>query len=356
MLTKKYEPRSVDEMIANREHARSIVAYIKSWKRGQCLMVHGPAGCGKTLAVRLAARAVNAELVESYASDDRSAGGAQSVVQASSQQSLVRRGKIISIEDAETLDSAKALGEIISKSSCPVIIVTGDPYSRKLQGVRKSCVLLAFQKARSDSIARFLTHVRDAEKMACSDAAISLISHSAGGDVRAALNDLQSAGDVRDSREDIFNTLKIIFKTLNMENVNMALKNSSKSVDEVLLWLEYNIAEEYEKPDEIARAYDWLSKADITSSRIIRRQAWALMKQKSVAVAGVALSKSNMYRKFSRYSFPRLQRAKQGFPLLSRMTHVSERRLREYSSLLSAMKKRRMLPEDVREEADALLG
>jgi len=356
MLAEKYEPLTIDGMIANREQARSIRDYIKNWKKGQCLMVHGPPGCGKTLAVRFAARAAGVELVESYASDDRSVDGIQSVLRASLQQSLVQRGKAISIEDAEMLDSAKALSEVTAKSSAPVIIVTGDAYSRKLQGIRKACTLLAFQKARSDSIARFLARVRDEEKLTCSDDDIIRISRSAGGDVRAALNDLQARGDVRDSTEDIFNTLKIIFKTQSIENVQMALRNSSKSVDDVLLWLEYNIAEEYEKPDEIARAYDWLSKADMTASRIMRRQAWALMKYKNLAVAGVALSKKEMYKKFARYSFPRVQRAKQSFPLLSRMTHVSERRLREYSSLLRAMRKKRMLDECLMEEADALLG
>lgn len=356
MLSKKYEPRSIDEMIANREQARSILNYLKNWKKGQCLMIYGPPGCGKTLAVRLAARAANVELVESYASDDRSVAGVQSLLRASLQQSLVRRGKVISIEDAETADSTKALGEIISKSPSPVIIVTGDPYSRKLQGARKACTLLAFQKARSDSIARFLAGVRDKERITCSDGEIGRISRSAGGDVRAALNDLVSRGDVRDGTEDIFNTLKIIFKTRSIDNVHAALKNSPKSADDVLLWLEWNVAEEYEKPDEVARAYDWLSKADIASSRIMRRQAWALMKQKSIAVAGVALAKSGMYRKFTRYVFPRMQRASGGFPKLSRMTHVSERRLREYSSLFKAMRKKRMLNDDVREEADALLG
>ena len=56
---------------------------------------------------------------------------------------------------------------------------------------------------------------------------------------------------------------------------------------------------------EIARAYDMLSRADIFRNRINIRQNWKYKKYMiDLMTGGVAVSKKEMYRKFSRYQYP----------------------------------------------------
>jgi replication factor C large subunit len=62
---------------------------------------------------------------------------------------------------------------------------------------------------------------------------------------------------------------------------------------------------EYEKPEEIVRAYEALSKADLFRTRIAKRQHWKLLRYMvELMTSGVALSKQKTYRKFTKYKYP----------------------------------------------------
>ncbi|HLD83960.1 MAG TPA: AAA family ATPase [archaeon] len=355
MLLKKYQPASLDGIIGNAEAAKTLEKYVREWKAG-ALMLSGPPGCGKSLSVRLAVKAAGAELVESSAADDRSLKSLQGALKnATEQQSLVAKKKVILIEDLDMVDSAKAVEDIVKSSRFPVVLVAGDPYGKKLRSLKALCTLLPFKRVRHDSIAKLLKIIRDAEGMKTSDAAISHIARVSGGDVRAAIIDMESMADeknigLRDARNDIFETVKIIFKTRSMDNVLSILRISEKPPEDVLLWLEWNLAEEYENPEEICKALDWLSRADLIVSKILRRRAWTLAKYSSIGAMGVALAKREMYRKFTRYSYPRPYAARKDNSKLSALLHVSSRNLREYAPLLKAMAKKSALPEGIEKE------
>ena len=88
----------------------------------------------------------------------------------------------------------------------------------------------------------------------------------------------------------------------------------------------------YEKSGEIAKAYEMLSRADIFRARIMRRQYWKLLKYMiDLMTGGVAISKDEMYRKFSRYQYPdkikylgmtKMKRAKDKEKLLELSQHL----------------------------------
>ncbi|MBS3054647.1 MAG: AAA family ATPase [Candidatus Aenigmarchaeota archaeon] len=355
MLLKKYEPASLDGIIGNAEVARGVEKFIREWKGG-ALMISGSPGTGKSLSVKLASRAARAELVESSAADDRSLKGMQGTLKnAAGQQSLIGRKKVILIEDLDMIDSVKAVEEILKSSKFPVILIAADPYSRKLRNLRALSSPVAFKRVRHDSIAKLLRVIRDKEGLKTSDAALSHISRVAGGDVRAAIIDMESLADeknigLRDSENGIFETVKIIFKTRSMENVLSVLRSSEKPPEDVLLWLEWNLAEEYEKPEEIWKALDSLSKADLIAARIMKRQAWSLAKYPVLGAVGVALAKREMYKKFMRYSYPRAYAPRKDNSKLSSILHISSRRVREYAPLLKAMAKKSALPEGIEKE------
>ncbi|MEM2974296.1 MAG: hypothetical protein QW112_01565 [Candidatus Micrarchaeia archaeon] len=84
------------------------------------------------------------------------------------------------------------------------------------------------------------------------------------------------------------------------------------------MWIDENIPREYERPEDIYRAYEALSRADIFEGRIHRRQNWKLRKYSmDLATAGVALAKKERYKKFTAYQFPKI---------LTRMSAMQARR------------------------------
>ena len=134
------------------------------------------------------------------------------------------------------------------------------------------------------------------------------------GDVRAALIDLASLNEVtmesiksvgdRDQEQSIFDTLKIIFKTTDIENSSLALEQSDKTPDEIFWWIEENVVREYQD-DDLKNALEFLSLADIMRNRITKRQDWSLFRYYLDFISvGIALSKKETYRKFVKYGFP----------------------------------------------------
>ncbi len=349
MLLEKYRPKSLKEVIGNAKQVAEIKDWLKSWKRGDALIVFGPPGCGKSLCVELIAKEGGYELVQSHATDDRGYKELQVLLESSGQQSLLARKKIMFIDELEMLDSAKGVTEIIGGSSCPVILATSNPYEQKLAYLRKQCRLCKFDKIRADSIAAFLRSVCSKESISCGDAAISQLSKMCNGDVRSAMLDLECAAVNnancmhRDKEENIFETLKILFKTLDLSNSRYAIGSSEKPAGELMLWLEENIPNEYEDAGDIASAYDCLSKADVVSSRIIRRQSWSLQKYVSSHLCGVSFAKNASYKKFTAYSFPRTRTAKKFDGVaekLSTRLHASRKDSLQYACLILLLAKR----------------
>ena len=69
-----------------------------------------------------------------------------------------------------------------------------------------------------------------------------------------------------------------------------------------MLWLDANLPEEYARPEDLARAYDALSKADVFQRRIRRWQHWRfLVYINALLTAGVAVAKDKKYEKFVQY-------------------------------------------------------
>ena len=128
----------------------------------------------------------------------------------------------------------------------------------------------------------------------------------------SALNDLQCIAEknsninkenldslgYRDLQESIFNALMRIFKTTDISTALTSFDNVKEDLDEQFLWLDENIPKEYTKPEDLANAYDALSKANIFNRRITRNQYWRfLVYINAHLTAGVALAKEEKYQK-----------------------------------------------------------
>ncbi len=343
MLLEECRPKSIDDFLGNRERLSTIKLWLKSWKKGSALMITGPCGCGKSLAIELVAKELGYELLKSCASDERRYEEFEkSIINASRQRSLVSRSKLILIEDMESMESTKGVAELIKSSEYPVILITDNPYERKFVSLRRNCKIISFGKIRHDSIAGFLKGTCRKYGISCDESAVEQLARSCNGDLRAALIDMEllKSGNhsQRESEEDVFNTLKVIFKTYSIDNAQTAINNSEKTIDELMMWLEENIAEEYNNPEEIASAFNYLSKADIINTRIIKRQSWPLMKYLNMAVYGIALSKKNANKRFVSYKPPKFfVRNDKSSEETAKTMHCSRKRTREYNKLLGLL-------------------
>ncbi len=355
MLLEKYEPKSTKELIGNRLAAIALANFLKSWKKGKAAMLCGESGIGKTLVARLVSKELRYQAIEVGADDDRNQKGMSDLLRSSGQAGLFGSKKLFIIDELEQLESVKAVSELISQSEFPVILIVSDPYEKKFYQLRSKNMLIRFNKIRSDSIAKFLAGVCQKEGMDVGQHLIEQISKTCAGDVRAALIDLEcllagkkemQALGFRDEARSIFDSLRIIFKTDSIDNAMIAM-NSSGDPDTLHRWIAENLPQEYAEPQDLAAAYDSLSKADIFYSRIIRRQAWSLQKYFfELSAAGVALAKKAPSQRFVKYSRPRFRRKDASMALaLSQKLHVSSRKAIAYRPLIKKCASKKMLAE-----------
>ena len=105
----------------------------------------------------------------------------------------------------------------------------------------------------------------------------------------------------RDKKDSIFNALKLIFKSKNVEEILRSLDKLDMDLDESFLWLDENIPREY-KGFDLVRAYDALSKSDVFNGRIRKSQYYRfLVYRNNLMTAGVALAKKEKYVNWTSY-------------------------------------------------------
>ncbi len=324
--TLKYQPDRIDKVAGNRDAIKKIIAWYESWKPGKkALLLVGPPGVGKTTAAIALAKTYDLDLLEMNASDVRDKKNIQRIIGLASEYgSLFSRGRLILIDEVDGMSSqdrggTSAIIQILKTTRYPVILTANDDYATSVRALSGYVETVKFRKVNSHTIKSILKKILDKEGITVPDSVLDAVVENASGDLKSAINDLEALVEgekkvnesvkellaPRDRQQDIFQALKIIFKTESLKTARTAAFNLDIDPDMLKAWIDENIPNEYESLDEIAKAYYWLSRADIFSGRIVRRQNWGLLSYAlDFMTAGVALSKKAMYRKFTRYQFP----------------------------------------------------
>jgi len=331
LWTDKYKPKRLEDIVGQEQGISKIRIFMNEWQRGKprykALLIYGPPGVGKTASIYALANETNAELIEMNASDFRNAHKVKEVLgHASVQMSLFGKNKIILVDEVDGIHGKEDKGglaaviKVIYESKFPVFLTANNPWAQNLKPLRNICQFVEFRKVNARAIVSLLERICRREGITYDRKALSAIAQRNNGDVRACILDLQAIAehsrrvtleDVKDlanrnREQSIFDTLKIIFKTKSVMAAILAVANADRDPDELMLWIEENIANEYEKMDEVAKAYNAISRADVFYGRV-RNQFWRLKAYgNELMSAGVALAKHEMYRKFTKYRPPAL--------------------------------------------------
>jgi len=324
-LIKKYAPLSEKEIIGQDKAVSSLKKFIVNFKneKKKAAFLYGPPGCGKTCSVYALAHSMDLEIIELNASDLRNKDSIKSIVGAASKQmSLFFRNKIILIDEIDGIAGREDYGglaevaNVVEDSYFPIIITANNPYDNKFSTLRRKSEMMSFNELNTDSILLLLKRICDKEGIKYTDEHLKTLARRSGGDLRGAINDLQIItavhGDItkesidelsqRDRTETMLNALVKVFKSTDSSVALNAFENVSEDINEQMLWLDENIPLEYKKADDLCRAYDKMSKADVFLGRIRRWQHWRfLVYAGNLISAGVAASKDTKNPGFVQY-------------------------------------------------------
>ncbi len=304
----KYAPKALDGVIGNSPAVEEVRRWSLDWQRGKKqrpLLFVGASGVGKTCTARATANEMGWPVVE--ITRDNADEFAKTI---SSTNTLFGRKALVlvdAVDEEFTPSQLKAFAETVKEARQPVIFVSRKSWTRGLAALAPATKKISFKAVNWMSIRKLLREIAEKEGV---EADAESIARRCGGDVRAALNDLASGSTgERLQNKDVFSAIIKLFKTSSFKEAVESADVVDENLDLFLLWLEENVPREYEDAEEIAKAFDALSRADVHRGRVMRRQNWKLLKYvRSVGLGGVALAKKGKYHKFPRYSFPGILR------------------------------------------------
>jgi len=318
----KHRPSNFKQIKGQNEAIERVKDFIENFskQKKKAVLLYGPPGIGKTTLAHVCAKETNCEIFELNASDFRNKEKLEQVLKpAIEQKSLTNENKIILVDEADGLTSvdrggASELLSLIEETNFPIIITANDGWAKKLSDIRKKVEMIELKELKYNEIKEVLSEILKREKTDLDIDLISKIAIGSRGDLRAAINDLQSISkvenpsqflfDERNKETSIFNTMKLIFKNAPSNEMLGLFDSVNMSMDDILLWFEENIPVEY-KGKELVRAIDLLSKADIFKGRIYKQQYWRFLVYQNIFLSyGISSSKKNTNSKFTAYKKP----------------------------------------------------
>lgn len=319
--TEKYRPKSFGEIKGQNEAIFKIKEFITNFgKKKKALLVYGPPGTGKTCLAYATANENNSEIFELNASDLRNKEKLKEILRpAVEQKPLKKEKKIILVDEVDGISETDYGGlsellNIIESSPYPIIITANNIWDRKFNLLRKKCELLRLREINYNIIKIVILDILKKENLMIDEDFITELAIKARGDLRAAINDLQTLSqlkdyfsvilDERNKETDIFNSLRRIFKEKPSNEMINIFDSVNMPIDDIILWLEENIPTEY-KGEELARAYELLSKTDIFKGRIYKQQYWRFLVYENIFLSyGISSSKKNAKTGFTTYKKP----------------------------------------------------
>ncbi|HIH20907.1 TPA: replication factor C large subunit [Candidatus Micrarchaeota archaeon] len=309
LWTLKYSPKKVEEIAGNDEAKTAIKKWALEWARGKKqrpLLVHGPSGVGKTAVTRALAEEFGWILVETGSSEVRNEKGLSKQFGEAGAEGLFGK-RLLVVDDLDAVfdrGEVQTLLKLLDGASQPVVLCANDVWEPKLAPLREACTRVELKRINKTTVKAVLGRIAKEEQMGeeITPDTIASIADFCKGDLRAAIIDLQAGfSSEREQEEDVFKSLIAVFKG----SFNKALESEPQDYELFLKWVEENIPIEYEKPEDVAEAFKWFSKANVFRGRIYKRQDYGLMLyERALALGGVAAAKSQPYSKFSRYQFP----------------------------------------------------
>lgn len=378
-LSEKYRAKKYGNLIGQEKAVAEIKSFLINFPKKKALILYGPAGTGKTSLALIAAAENNLEILELNSSDLRNRLKLEETLRPAAQQyPLFKKGKIILMDEVDGVTGTDEGGiaeltRVINMSEFPIIMTCNDVWQSKLAPVRAKAKLVEMKQLTIGDIVSILSRICEAEEFKKPPVFLKQIAIKAQGDLRAAINDLESyahldsldidINEKRDVEESIFNILRRLFKERG--DFLELFDTSSLSIDQIFLWIEENIPKEY-KNEALVKAYQALSNADVFRGRIYKDQSWRfLIYQNAFQSAGISYAKDSSLQGFTKYEKPkrvlkiwmnnqRIAKKKTIAKKYATLVHCSTKRaLRDFTLLLpilkdeSVQKKLKMSDEEI---------
>ena len=313
----KYRPRYLNEVVGNATAVGQLEDWANVWRGGgselktmkkKGALLVGPPGVGKTTAALALANQMGWDVLELNASDKRNAAVVKTIIGSGSTTNAFgsdgsfvssRSGKrrLIVMDEADNLSGRedrggiKAVIEILKKTKQPIVLIANDAYKlTKNRAIKDLCIIVKFAHLSENDITAALRKICRKEDLSLpdGDAPLRMIARNSAGDMRSAVNDLQSiatgkesimAGDAenlskRNLSPEIESVVRTILTTNDPHLARAAPRDLNVEPGFLLYYLDHNLPRAYPDAEDMAAGFDILSEADIYLARVYRRSVY----------------------------------------------------------------------------------
>lgn len=207
--TEKYRPMKLKEIVGQDAIVERFEAYVKVRSMPHLLFA-GPAGSGKTTAALCIAREmfgdIRNDFLELNASDERGIDVVRTKIKDFARtRSIAGDFKIIFLDEADALtpEAQNALRRTMENYTRTCRFVLSCNYSSKIiEPIQSRCAIFRFKVISRDAIKKRLKEILEKENVKFTDDGLHAIVYLSEGDIRQAINLLQSAAALGEVNED----------------------------------------------------------------------------------------------------------------------------------------------------------
>jgi len=296
MWTEKYRNIKFNQIIGNEKARESFYNWLKNWKRGdKAVLLVGQAGTGKNTSVYAAARELKYHIIELNASDIRTKenltkklGNSLYTSDLFDEKRMVLLDEIDGIYGREDYGGTEYVNQLLEKPPVPIVLTANDILNESVIKLSKKTIMISFQKVPLRMIAMYLKHIANLEKISVSDKLLSEVAAKSGGDVRAAINLLQSVIKVPDTLEQM-KILKdavilrqdatlALFQEKTFEEAYNKFSKIDANAREKLQILFYSILASYLEKEQRKVGLKAIADVDVFERRLESTQEWRMLR------------------------------------------------------------------------------
>ncbi len=287
MWSEKYRPTSLDQMIGDPKEREKLVAWLKKWKRGaKSALLVGPPGTGKTTTVHLTATLMGLQLVELNASDARTKERLSRIMgELIGSQSLTGKRTLIFLDEVDGLAGRADYGaveyikEAVRKSENPIVMAANNPESDEVRKLASVTTKVEFSRTSKEALVKHLREIAEEEGSPSTEEELASIAEAANGDVRVAINFLQSGGAAgKDVELTVRESIEAFFGASDVRSAQRALRAYPGPPRDKVRDLFTSVVRASIHEQRRSAALDALSRADIVMGNMVRGKDWRLLR------------------------------------------------------------------------------